>query len=306
MAEDKGVERMHQECFDCDLNQMKKISAFLRLDKEKEERLIKIAGDYLKTCDMAKTNPEIMGGIWGLIKDIIGTDNPYEEIKSYYNQIVLSMSDMIRSLIDQSGGRLECGLKLAIAGNLIDFAARHTFDEDTFKELIQDIADTEIAIDHSKQLFQAVKSSCTLLYLGDNCGEIVLDKLFIELLKEYNPELYVYYGVRGKPIVNDVTADDAREAGMQEAAEVISNGDGSLGTVLPRTSPQFQEIFRTADVVIGKGQGNYEGLQECRKENLFFLFMAKCDIVAEPLGVKRMSVVCMKKDSIREGREYDS
>ena len=287
---------MHQECFDCDLDQMKKISAFLQLDKEMEGRLTRLAGDYLKACDMTKTNPEIMGGIWGLIKDVIGTDNPYGEIKSYYNQLVLSMSDMIRSLINQSSGRLECGLKLAIAGNLIDFAARHSFDENTFKELIQDIAETEIAVDHSKQLFWAVKGSRTLLYLGDNCGEIVLDKHFISLLKEYNTELYVYYGERGQPIVNDVTADDASEVGMEEAAEVISNGDGSLGTVLPKTSPHFQEIFSAADVVICKGQGNYEGLQDCGKENLFFLFMAKCDLVAEPLGVKRMSVVCMKKE----------
>ena len=96
--------------------------------------------------------------------------------------------------------------------------------------------------------------------------------------------------------MNDVTADDASEVGMEEAAEVISNGDGSLGTVLPKTSPHFQEIFSAADVVICKRQGNYEGLQDCGKENLFFLFMAKCDLVAEPLGVKRMSVVCMKKE----------
>lgn len=287
---------MHKECFDCDISQMKKICAFQQLGKDKENQLISLARDYLKTCDMAKTNPEIMGEIWALAKDIIGTDNPYREIKSCYNQLVLSMSDTIQNLITQSGRRLECGLKLAIAGNLIDFAARHRFNEQMFKEMIQDISRSELAIDHSRQLFQAVKSSRVLLYLGDNCGEIVLDKQFIELLKEYNPKLSVYYGVRGKPIVNDVTEDDAAEVRMQETANVISNGDGSLGTVLHRTSQKFQDIFRKADVVICKGQGNYEGLSDCTKENLFFLFMAKCDIVAEPLGVKKMSVVCMKKE----------
>ncbi len=118
---------MHQDCIECDINQMKKISAFQQLDKQKENQLIRTAQDYLATCDRTKTNPEIMGELWALIKDVIGTDNPYKEMKSYYNQLVLSMSDMLQSLIDQSGERLECGLKLAIAGNLIDFAARHRF-----------------------------------------------------------------------------------------------------------------------------------------------------------------------------------
>lgn len=263
---------MHEECFDCDLNQMKKISKFLQLEQAKENELITLAKHSLQTCDMPKTNPEIMGEIWTLIEKVIGTDDPYKEIKSYYNQLVLSMSDCIYNLINNSNNRLECGLKLAIAGNLIDFAAKHRFDENTFREKISHISETELSINHSAQLFDAVKNSRTLLYLGDNCGEIVLDKLFILLLKEYNPMLQVFYGVRGKAIVNDVTKTDADEVRMQEAATVVSNGDGSLGTVLHRTSAEFQSIFKNADIVICKGQGNYEGLSDCKKSNMFFLF----------------------------------
>lgn len=287
---------MHEECFDCDLNQMKKISKFLQLEQAKENELISLAKHSLQTRDMSKTNPEIMGEIWTLIEKVIGTDDPYKEIKSYYNQLVLSMSDCIYNLINNSNNRLECGLKLAIAGNLIDFAAKHRFDENTFREKISHISETELSINHSAQLFDAVKNSRTLLYLGDNCGEIVLDKLFILLLKEYNPMLQVFYGVRGKAIVNDVTKTDADEVHMQEAATVVSNGDGSLGTVLHRTSAEFQSIFNHADIVICKGQGNYEGLSDCKKSNMFFLFMAKCDIVAAPLDVSKMSIVCMKKE----------
>jgi len=284
---------MHEECFDCDLNQMKKISKFLQLEQAKENELITLAKHSLQTCDMSKTNPEIMGEIWALIEKVIGTDDPYKEIKSYYNQLVLSMSDCIYHLINNSSNRLACGLKLAIAGNLIDFAAKHRFDENTFREMISRISETELSINHSAQLFDAVKNSRTLFYLGDNCGEIVLDKLFILLLKEYNPMLQIFYGVRGKAIVNDVTKTDAYEVRMQEAATVISNGDGSLGTVLHRTSAEFQSIFKNADVVICKGQGNYEGLSDCQKSNMFFLFMAKCGIVAAPLGVSKMSIVCI-------------
>lgn len=286
---------MHQECFQCDINQMKKISSFLQLDQAAGNQLIKLTGDYLKTCDMTKTNPEIMGEIWAVIRDVLGTDNPYQEIKSYYNRLVLSMSDSIDKLICESSDRMVCGLKLAIAGNLIDFAAKHEFDENSLKEMIGNISTTKLAIDHSAQLFDVLKDGHTLLYLGDNCGEIVLDKHFILLLKEYYPNLQVFYGVRGKPIVNDVTAEDAREVCMEEAATVISSGDGSLGTVLHRTSREFQEIFRTADVVVCKGQGNYEGLADCRRDNIFFMFTAKCGLVAAPLGVDKMSIVCMKK-----------
>lgn len=291
----EGTTQMHQECFQCDINQMKKISGFLQLDQAAGNQLIRLTDDYLKTCDMTKTNPEAMGEIWAVIRDVLGTDNPYQEIKSYYNRLVLSMSDLIDKLICASSDRLVCGLKLAIAGNLIDFAARHEFDENSLKEMIGNISGTELAIDHSPQLFDTLKKSRTLLYLGDNCGEIVLDKHFILLLKEYYPNLQVFYGVRGKPIVNDVTAEDAREVCMEEAATVISSGDGSLGTVLHRTSTEFQEIFGAADVVICKGQGNYEGLADCRRDNIFFLFMAKCSLVAAPLGIDKMSIVCMKK-----------
>lgn len=294
--------QMHQECFHCDINQMKKISGFLQLNQATENQLIRLTDDYLKTCDMTKTNPEIMGEIWAVIRDVLGTDNPYKEIKSYYNQLVLSMSNLINDLIHENGDRLVCGLKLAIAGNLIDFAARHKFDENSLREMIGNISGTELAIDHSAQLFDTLKNSRTLLYLGDNCGEIVLDKHFILLLKEYYPKLQVFYGVRGKPIVNDVTAWDAREVCMEEAATVISSGDGSLGTVLHRTSPEFQKIFGTADVVICKGQGNYEGLADCRRDNIFFMFMAKCGLVAAPLGVDKMSIVCMKKEILCTGK----
>lgn len=287
---------MHYECFHCDIQQMKKISTFLHLDKSKKAQLTALAQNHLQVCDMAKTNPEVMQEIWALIEHVIGTDNPYKEIKSYYNQRILSMLDRLDALIRKNNPPLEYALKLAISGNLIDFAAKHTFDERTFEETICRLSNTELAIDHSKELFHTMENSRTLLYLGDNCGEIVLDKLFIQLLKEYYPRLQVFYGVRGKPIVNDVTLEDAEEVRMHEAAVVFSNGDGALGTVLHRTSAEFQKCFAAADIVLCKGQGNYEGLSDIHRKNMFFLFMAKCDLIAMPLGIKKMSIVCLKKE----------
>lgn len=282
---------MHKECFQCDINQMKKISHFLHLDKQKEE-LINTTINYLQNCDMSKTNPEIMADIWERIIPLLENNNPYKDIKSYYNQLVLNMENQIQEQFQS----LDIALKITIIGNIIDFAAKHSFDENSFKELVFKAKYIDLAIDDSIQLFEQLKEVKTLLYLGDNCGEIVLDKCFIKLLKDYYPHLNVYYGVRGKPIVNDVTMDDAKEVHMEEVAKVISNGDGSLGTVLQRTSPQFQKVFDDADVIICKGQGNYEGLLKNHKTNIFFLFMAKCDLVANALGIDKMSIVCMRNN----------
>lgn len=285
---------MKDICFICDLNQTRKVSEFLKLDKEVEEKLLKTTQTYLDTCDMKKTNPEIMAEIWKEITPILKTDNPYKEIKSYYNQLLLSLEDSITLLISKSKDSLLTALKLVITGNLIDFAAKHTFNKELLLEMINTVEDTHLVIDDSMHLFSCLNETKTLLYLGDNCGEIVLDKYFIKLLKEHYPRIHVYYGVRGKAIVNDVTIEDAIEVHMDEVATVISNGDGALGTVLKNTSLEFQEVFNKSDVVICKGQGNYEGLYSNKKENLFFMFMAKCELVSKPIGVDTMSIVCMK------------
>ena len=121
-----------------------------------------------------------------------------------------------------------------------------------------------------------------------------VDKIFIDEIKKHNQKLKVFYGVRGKPIVNDVTIEDAEMIKMNESAEVVSNGDGGLGTVLKNSSQELKKIYDAANIVICKGQGNYERLLESAKDNLYFLFMAKCEIVADPLNIDNMSIVCMK------------
>ena len=257
---------MNKACFECDRQQMLKISRFLNLDKQTQEKLLTMVDAILKQCDMSKTNPEIMAGIWQEVIQILGNEDPYEKIKQYYNGFMMSMSETIRQEILSAKDPFQAALKIAITGNLIDFAAKHTFDENTIKELLKDAKKTQLAVDDSNELKKQLNTAHTMLYLGDNCGEIVLDKLFIELLKKQYPALKVYYGVRGKPIVNDVTLKDASEVAMEEAATLISNGDGSLGTVLERTSLEFQSVFNQADLILSKGQGNYEGLLGNSKE----------------------------------------
>lgn len=293
---------MNKACFECDRNQMLKISQFMELDKDKENTLLQEAQAILDQCDMTKTNPEIMADIWVMVTELLKNKDPYAKIKYDYNELLLSMSESIKQEINKAEDSFDLALKLAITGNLIDFAAKHTFDETMVKKLLKDAKTTTLAIDDSATLKAQLKKAKTLLYLGDNCGEIVLDKLFIEVLKKENPSLNVYYGVRGKPIVNDVTKRDALQVKMEQVATIISNGDGSLGTVLTRTSSQFQKIFHEADLIICKGQGNYEGLLGHPKENIFFMFMAKCELVAQLLGIECLKIVCLR-NKVRKNKE---
>lgn len=282
---------MHQTCFQCDIKQMLKISEFLTLDETIENQLIDKTNEYLLKCDMTKTNPEIMADIWEIVNTILGNNNPYQKIKSYYNQFMISLLKDLEQYINND---LNTALKVAIAANLIDFSAKDKISLDEIKYTLFTAKNLNLAIDDSKKLFRTLQNNTILLYLGDNCGEIVLDKLLLKMIKNEYPHLDIYYGVRGKPIVNDVTIDDATEVKMDEIAKIISNEDGSLGTVLIRTSQEFQTLFNQADVVICKGQGNYEGLFDCKKENLYFLFMTKCQLVANLSHTKISDIVCLK------------
>lgn len=245
---------------------------------------------------MKKTNPEIMGEVWKIITRIINNDNPYKKIKQYYNKELLNIKDDLNNIIINSNDPFRTALKLSIIGNLIDFTSKNKFSINDLKHRLNIAENNNFVIDNSSQMIEDLKTAESLLYLGDNCGEIVLDKLFIEVIKKYYPNLKVFYGVRGKPIVNDVTIDDALMVSMSEVAEVISNGDLAIGTVLNNTSLEFQNIYYNSDIVICKGQGNYESLYLSNKLNLYFLFMTKCEITADILKIPVLSIVCLKNN----------
>ena len=249
---------------------------------------------YLSATDYQRSNPEVVKGTWDIITRHIGERDPYKKIRSYYNERLAECAEKIALRIAEAEKPFAKALELAITANLIDFAAGSEVDEAELMRRLDGSQQQALAINAGTALHERLQSAKTLLYLGDNCGEIVIDKLFIGQIKKEFPELSIYFGVRGEAIVNDLTLNDAALAGMNDVATVISNGDGSLGTVLRKTSAQFQAVFEAADVVIAKGQGNFESLSEEKKYGLFFLFMAKCDAVAKAAGVNKGAVVCME------------
>ncbi len=174
-------------------------------------------------------------------------------------------------------------------------------DEDIdVRAAVQKSLAENFAIDHSKELKEAIKTSSTLLFLGDNAGEIVFDKVLIEEIRGLHPQLKVIYGVKGSPIIDDATRDDAAEVGMEEVAEVIANGDDAPGTILTQCSAEMRDLFQRADVVMAKGQGNFETLEEEQRRGLFFLLQVKCSAIAQHIGAQIGDLVLYRRPGISQ------
>lgn len=180
----------------------------------------------------------------------------------------------------ESENPIDFALRLAIAGNIIDYGANDTFN---ISGTIDHVLKSDFAINDAVLLKRKIKESKKILYIGDNAGEIVLDKLFIETMMHNN----VTYAVKGSPVMNDATMQDAIDVGMDWVADIVSNDYDAPSTILSQCSQEFLNTFDEADLIISKGQGNLEGLLEENNPKIFFLLMIKCDVIAEILKVKK-------------------
>ena len=295
---------MKVSCKDCNIEQMHRLAEMLSLPGDDEAELARIARDIVATYDDEpnyEDNPASMGDIWRAISPVIGTDDPYRATKRRYNDVTIALASEANEQVRHAANPAQLALRFAAVGNLIDFGPNLPFDEDTLRRMLAEAPGMSFAIDDTADLIERARSARTLLYLADNCGEVALDKLLLAELSRENPHLEVVYAVRELPIMNDVTRDDAEQAGMADVARVITNGDRGRtpGTYLPRCSQEFRDAFERADVVIAKGQGNLETLYRQEREGLFFMLMTKCSLIAGLCGCPRMSIVCMEATRAR-------
>ena len=236
----------------------------------------------------SKATPEIQREILHKLRSLNGVADPYFEEKQQSNRIACKLYGEWKPKVLVSANPFNLALRLAIAGNIMDYGANQVFD---VQKTIEKTLHTDFAIDHSALLQQRIKEAKSILYLGDNAGEIVFDKLFIETIRHPN----VIFAVKDAPVLNDVTVEDAKAVGMYEVAEVISNGYDASSTLLKKCSPDFLDVYRSADLIISKGQGNLEGLINEKDTRIFFLFMVKCEVIAERIGVKKGSLVILNQ-----------
>lgn len=201
----------------------------------------------------------------------------FTEIKKEFNQLMLNMEVSIEDKIRKSNDPLEKALLYARIGNYIDFAALSNVDQSTVITLLDEKSSEVLDEKEYKNFLHDLSSAKKLVYLTDNCGEVVLDKMAVKILKEQYPNLDITVIVRGYPVVNDATMEDAEEIGLTDLVNVIGNGSNVGGTWIPGISSESRELLYNADLIIAKGQGNFETLNDCGL-NIYYLFLCKCDL----------------------------
>ncbi len=239
--------------------------------------------------------PPVMGRqVHRIVREETGNPDPYREAKRLFNGLGMELMDEMRPLVESSADAFEASLKLALAANVIDLGAKSGKDlgEAAIRAEMNRALTGPLPACEVDALRHAVAAAQTILYITDNAGEIAFDRLLIEQL----PRGTVTVAVRGAPVLNDATAEDAQEIGLADLADIITNGSATPGTVLADCPEEFRERFAGADVVMAKGQGNYETLSDEARPDLFFLLRAKCPVVARDLDCEVGRLV------IRSGR----
>ncbi len=232
------------------------------------------------------TSPEIQRELQIKLREFNGIADPYYEEKQQSNRLALDLYQEWKPRVLASDQPFQLALRLSIAGNIMDYGANQHFNLD---RTIEQVLAAGFAIDHTDRLKDHIRTAGHIMYLGDNAGEIVFDKLLIETMMHPN----VYYAVKGGPAINDATMDDAIVTGMDSVADVISTGYDVSSTILEKSDPEFRFLYETADLILSKGQGNFEGLLKENDPRLFFLLMVKCDLIAEKIGVPKGSFVVL-------------
>ncbi|MBN1485259.1 MAG: DUF89 family protein [Chloroflexia bacterium] len=274
--------RTYLECYPCFLRQALEASRIAGLDPDQAHQVMRQVLELLKGLDPSQTPPLLGDEIHRLVRRLSSNPDPYRQIKQASTAQALGLYPRLKALLDEAEEPLDTALRLSIAGNIIDLAIGREYD---LWETVQLVLQQPFAIDDSAELREALERVDQVLYLADNAGETVFDRLLIEEL-----DVEVLYAVKGGPTLNDATREDALQAGLDQVAPIVSTGSDAPGTILKRCSEAFRQRFDRAELVIAKGQANYETLSE-QGPRLFFLLQTKCPVIAQDVGVPLGSIV---------------
>jgi len=271
--------RTYIDCIPCFLRQA---LDSLRIATEDEKLREDVLRRVLRLCaeiDMHSSPPAMAQTIHGLIRRMTGVEDPYLDTKNRWNCLALQMYPELKERVNSSAKPLETAVRLAIAGNIIDFGVNSHLSQQQVERAIAESLEAPLDLKALEDFEAAVAEAGEILYLGDNAGEIVFDRLLLEELTKEK----ITFVVKARPIINDATIEDARITGLTDIVSIIDNGSAAPGTILEDCSPQFRRRFDEANLIIAKGQGNYETLSDVEKD-IFFVLKAKCGVAARHLG----------------------
>jgi uncharacterized protein with ATP-grasp and redox domains len=283
------------DCIPCFVRQALDSARLATDDEQIHEQVVREVLRLAADLDMRQSPPAIGQQIHRLIRKLVGHNDPYHGIKKQFNNLALKLYSGLRKQIVGSDDRLETAVRLAIAGNIIDFGVKTSLTESDLHETIAQSLNGHFNNNQIQEFKDAVRRAENILYLADNAGEIVFDRLLIEQLSIEK----ITVVVKGKPVINDATMDDAIIAGLPKIVDVIDNGSDAPGTILETCSQSFRDRFEDADLIIAKGQGNYETLSDIDR-NIFFILKAKCPVIAMDLGCEVGEMILKKSKSFND------
>jgi uncharacterized protein with ATP-grasp and redox domains len=278
------------ECMPCFVRQAFEAVNLVTDDRESRKRILRQVLFRLANEPFDKTPPSVGADIHRIVRLMTGANDPYLDIKKDSNALATKLMPRLKQLIKNSPDPFETAVRLAICGNVIDCAQGGRIGEEGIKETVFQCLDQPVSKDSINELREEVEKASNILYLGDNAGEVFFDRLLIEELGGYP----ITFAVRGAPIINDALKDDARVAGLNTLVKVIDNGSDAPGTILEECSEEFKRHFREADLIIAKGQGNYDTLGDEGKK-IFFLLRVKCAAIANNIGCQEGDLVIVKE-----------
>jgi len=272
--------KTYLDCIPCFIRQTVEVLRFVTDDSDLQERIVKKVLVETAQFDLRQSPPYMARRIHEYVRNITGVKDPYKQVKERFNRAALEMYPKLKKIVQGSSDPVAEAIKISIAGNIIDFGATAGISEELVEETLKCCLRQEIPGDMLERFKESVSDARYILFLGDNAGETVFDRILIEEM----PMERIVYAVKGGPIINDATLEDAEAAGLTGIVRVIDNGCDAPGTILSLCSTGFLDEFAKADLVIAKGQANYETLSEVKDKEIFFLLKIKCPVIAADIG----------------------
>ena len=279
--------KTYLDCYPCFLRQALSAGRRAGASEDQQRQILLKTMEQLQNLPADATPPQMAYKIHQMIKQLTNNSDPYRQAKKEATQQALAMYPRLKEIVRNAKDPLETAVRLAIAGNIIDLGVAESYD---LEATVERVLKQPFAINDLAALRSSLANNRAILYLADNAGETVFDRVLIETLK-----LPVTYVVKGGPIINDAIREDAIAAGIDQVAEIIDNGTDAVGTLLDDCSSSFRKRYEQAELIISKGQANYESLSTSSAP-LFFLLQAKCNIIARDLDVAEGAVVIKQQE----------